>query len=342
MVASPLPDREHRHLLQFFVAPKMDYGTRLGWAGLLILAGFGFQLLVPIDSVVTLLIGSLPLLLTGNLFLLVRGYNLRPTQSLRKGDWEKTTRDRFAKMRQLEREVKHWDESFTDLTCGSGVVAFILLAIVVGAVGLVLANSLTARFWTPVFVADAIVLLLPHWITGTRRGWRPVALRQTIDALETALRTIDKFDSPSCQIQPLFEMAGKGERQVPIGARVFIRFPDGPSGLLGLQFQVALNNVQGTNFPYLYAVIVAEEGFGLLKQFQTPIKQQAQGGSVRHKKKGGLTVESNREEEVEVIIIRQRTTKTSGYHTKPPAIRHIALAAWQGMETILASTNVKA
>ncbi len=340
MVASPLPDREHRHLLQFYLLPKMAYGTRLAWAGSLIIAGLGLQLLIPADSVATLLVCSLPVLVAGTLLLLTRGYNLRPTHAMRKGKWKKTTRDRFAKMRQLEQEVKNWDESSTDLTCVSGVVALFLLAVGVGTIAVILAQSPAARFWVPVFLADAVVLLLPHWLTGTRRGWRPVALRQIIDALEIALSTIDRFDAPPCQVQPLFEMTGKGERKVPINARVFVRFPDGPNGLLGLQFQVALNNVQGTNYPYLYAVIVADKDFGLLDRHETAINGvlRTPGG----KKQGGLTVESSREDEVEVIVIRQRTTKTSGYHTKPPAIRHIAAAAWQGVEMIMAQSGKSA
>ncbi len=333
MVASILPDRENRHLLQFYVAPKMNYGMRLVAAGLLILAGFGVQLLVPAHSIAMLMIGSVPLLLAGNLLLVVRGYNLRPAHAMHSGTWEKTTRDRFAKMRQLEQEVKRWDESFTDLTCVSGVVALFMLAIGVGVTLLLLAKSPATRFWVPLLLVDATVLLLPHWLTGTRRGWRPLALRQIIDALETALAVTDQFDTPPCQTQPMFEMAGKDSRQVPINARVFIRFPDGPSGLLGLQFQVALNNVQGTNFPYLYAVIVADKEFGLLDNYLSAIEQP-----LRHrgkKKTGGLTVESSTEGEVEVIIIRQRTTKKSGYHTKPAAIRSIASAAWTSVEMIV-------
>ncbi len=277
MIASPLPDRDRRHLLQFYLAPRMDYAMRLFWAGLLIMAGFGLQLLLsPVASALVTLIGSLPLLLAGTLFLLVRGYNLRPQHSLRRGTWEKTTRDRFARLRQLEKEVKSWDESFTDLTCVSGTVALVLLSIGILVLWMLLDRSSSTRTLAPVLVADAAVLLLPHWITGTRRGWRPVALRQQLDALEIALSAIEKYTSPSCQIQPMFEMAGKGDQQVPINARAFIRFPDGPSGLLGMQLQVALNNVQGTSYPYLYAVIVAEKGFSLLADYLPAIRQQLQ------------------------------------------------------------------
>jgi hypothetical protein len=235
----------------------------------------------------------------------------------------------------MEREVKRWDESFTDFTCVSGFVSLVLVAGGVAVIFLVLQSSSDLRFWAPIFVADAVVLLLPHWLTGTRRGWRPVALRQTIDALEIAMSAIDRFEAPPCQIQPLFEVAERRERQVPVNARVFVRFPDGPSDFLGMQFQVALNNVQGTHYPYLYAVLVARQGFGLIDQHLATIRNLAKSGT--SKKQSRQTIESSREDDVEVIIIRQHTTKKSGYHTKPAAVRQIALTAWRSAEHVLQS-----
>jgi hypothetical protein len=92
-----------------------------------------------------------------------------------------------------------------------------------------------------------------------------VTLRQQIEALETALHTIEHFQVPPCQVQPMFEMAGSVTR-------------------LG----------------------------------------------------SPLTVESNRDAEVEVIVIRQPTTKTSGYHTDAAAIRRITNAAWHSVAHVLA------
>lgn len=340
MVASPLPHREHRHLLQFYVAPQWEYGVRLACAGGIMLIGFAIQLLLPDVSIAVRLVSSLPLLLIGNGLLLVRGYNLRPASPPGKRTWEKTTRDRFTRMRALEKEVQKWDESFTDLTCVSGVAALFLVGTFVAVTSLTLASQDTSGTWMPVFVADAVVLLAPHWITGTRRGWRPIALRQTVDALEKALQAIDHYDTPPSEIQPLFEMAAGAERRMPTSARVFIRFPEGPDELLGLQFQVSLNNVQGTNYPYLYAVLVADKKLDLIDQFLTHITRKinnvdrtAQG----RRKKGKLTIEASREDDVDVIVIRQHTTKRSGYHTKPAAIRRIARAAWHAAQVPLQS-----
>jgi hypothetical protein len=215
----------------------------------------------------------------------------------------------------------------SDVTCVTGALSLLLVAGAMFAIVWMLESSEATRPWTPLFAADAVVLLLPHWITGTRRGWRPVALRQQIEALETALQTIERFQTPPCQIQPMFEMAGSGEKRTPVGARVFIRFPEAPEDFLGLQLQVAVNDVQGTHYPYLYAVIIARPSFGMLAghHFKDIARISA-----------SLTVESNRDAEVEVIVIRQRTTKTSGYHTDAAAIRRIANAAWHSVAHVLA------
>jgi len=340
-----LPDRERRHLLQFYLFAKMDYGLRLAWAGALIGAGLVIQLLCITFEPAPVLMATLPLLLFGTIMLLARGFDLTPTHRLSGGEWEKTTRDRFREVRRLESQVQSWDEALIDVTCASGVVVFLLVGGGVAAVCFfMLQTHHSLQNEAILFAADAAVLILPHWITGTRRGWRPVALRQQLDSLETALSAIEDFEAPACQIQPMFEMTGKGKKRTPNAARAFIRFPDGPEDFLGIQFQVSLNDVQGTKYPYLYAVIIAKEPFGLLEKHLSTIRNRLQtprkhGGGLldflKPRESGGLTVESSREEDVDVIIIRQHTTKESGYHTDASACSRIARAAWSSSTEVL-------
>lgn len=326
---SALPDRERRHLIQFKLAPKMGYLTRLGLAGGLIIVGLAIQLLWQTQESVMMFLVTLPLVFAGNLFLLARGYNLAVAKVSVSGEWQKTTRDRFQKVRDLETNIKKWDETAIDVTSTRGVFSFIIIAIGVAAI-FGLTATLVEPYWAFVFVADAAIILVPHWFTGVRRGWKPVALRQEVDAVETALEAIEGFNEPPCQIQPMFEMGGQ-EKNVPMGARAFVRFPDGPEEFLGVQFQVSLNDVQGTKFPYLYAVLVAKKGFGLFKNHLDKIRALARSEK--------LTVETSTEEDVEVVVIRQPTTKQTGYHTKDRAIRRIARFAWSNTARILATVE---
>ena len=73
---------------------------------------------------------------------------------------------------------------------------------------------------------------------------------------------------------------------------------------MGLYGQVVTNDVNGTSYPYFYVVLVARKGFGLQPVFQ----------AYRPPKK--MTKEFKVEDDVEVFVIRQTTSKTSGYHTK--------------------------
>ncbi len=320
---NPLPEADRRHRLQFHFLNSVGYRRRLGLSALLFLSGLTLQFFWQVTFILT---G--PLLLAGTLLLLIRGYDLEPEATTPSGEWEKTTRERFQDALDKEKKIASWDQSFSDITCGTGFGTLIFVVISVSAVVIKLADSWQTQYWASIFAGDAAIILLPHWITGTRRGWRPVSLSQEISAVETALDAIDRFDQPACQIQPLFDMAGKGNKQTPVSARAFIRFPDAPEEFLGIQFQVSLNNVQGTQYPYLYAVLVAREPFGLHRKCLDTIQKYC----------SEMTVETSTEGGVEAIVIRQPTTRTSGYHTKPAAIRGIALASWNGTKAILGSS----
>jgi hypothetical protein len=330
MAAHVLPDRERRHLLQFYIAPRLDYPIRMGAAAALIAVGFLCQLFLLPGNLVLVLLVSLPPLLAGNCLLLVRGYDTTPKELGRKTEWVKTTRDRFLAARELEKKSRRWDETFVDVTCYTGFFFLLLISLGIVVFYFVLEANPATAFWAPVFGADVAVLLLPHWFTGTRRGWRPVELRQHIDALEPVLKTIDTFKEPPCQVQCMFEMTGKDKEKTPVGARVFVRFPEGPEDFLGVQFQVSLNNVQGTKYPYLYAVLVAKKGFGLTEAAIKKICKSAERS---------LCIEKSEENDVEVVVIRQKTTKESGYHTKPARIREIAQTAWECCSNLVAESE---
>jgi len=314
-----LPDRERRHLLQFHVWPRLGYRARMVAAAALVLAGLAAQTQLSFTAPPQILLGTLLILLAGTAFLLVKGYDLAPTGKLRAGEWEKTTRDRFQEVSKLEKSMWRWDQSFVDITCPLGFLTLAALALAGLVVFSFLVMQYGTRDWAPVFAADAVVLLLPHWIIGTRRTWRPVALRQQIEALETALARMDAFKIAPFEVHPMFQMAGEGSKRVPVSARVFVRFTKAPEDFLGMQLQVAINNVQGTKYPYLYAVLIAKQSFGLLDPKRLDFVRQ---------RVGGLTVESKRESDTHVIVLRQKTTRQSGYHTKTAAIREITESAW--------------
>ena len=325
MSVSALPDRERRHLLQFHVLPRLTYGVRLALACLLVVSGLCLQLLWTDAEPGLILFWTGPLLLSGNLLLLARGYDLRPKEDPADGAWEKSTREQFREAQVLDAKVRGWDETAVDLTCKLGCALFLgLLLAILGASFVMHESGRVGRHFAPIFMVDAGLLLIPYWVTGVRRGWRPTALREIIASLETAMRTIELYEEPACQVQPMFLMSGTGAEQRPKDARIFVRFPDVDESFLGVQFQVSLNDVQGTQYPYLYAVIVAKKEYGLGDHLE-----------VLRRRHFDLTVELGLEEAVDVIVIRRPTTKTSGYHTPARWIRRIATGAWESVNEVL-------
>lgn len=321
-----LPDRERRHLLQFHLAKRLAYGPRLLLALALIAAGIAAQLaLYPPALVPALLAGGL-LLLAGTSFLLLRGHDLSPGGRLRGAAWERTTLDRFREVMDLERKVSRWDSAMVDISCPAGFFALLgFVALPVGVAILLLLGRPDGRDLAVLVGADAGLLLLPHWLFGLRLKWRPVAVKERVQSLLRALEVLAEEPGPEFRAQPMFRVAGDGDGRVPVDARVFLRFPDAPEEFLGMQLQVAVNDVQGTKYPYLYAVLVARPGFGLHGERLAGIESAAQG----------LTVETSREEDVEVVVIRQHTTKKSGYHTSPAAAARIARAAHRAVRGLV-------
>ena len=91
---------------------------------------------------------------------------------------------------------------------------------------------------------------------------------------------------------------------IPDDLKFRVDIKDRDKDFLGLYGQVVLNEVQGKSYPYFYVVLVARRGYGL----------EATGKGVF---RPGVTTEFKVQDQVEVFVIRQKTTKTSGYHTKP-------------------------
>jgi len=317
------PDRERRHLLQFHVIPSIGYVTRFLIAAALILAGLAMQAIFLHSASGMLLVGSL-VAFAGNLLLLIKGYDLRRTDPdilAGIGDWERTSLARLHEVSLLEDEISGWDETFADITSWTGALFLCFLIVMpVGIVWVWLMARWGGESIGNLFLLDAVILIAPHWLTGLRRKWRPVAIRETVDSLAVALAALQDYEKPPSQIQPLFLMAGEGKARVPVDARAFVRFPDGPEDFLGMQIQVSVNAVQGTNYPYLYAVLVAKKGFGLRSKKNLKLIREAAWN---------LTVEKSSEKDVDVVVIRQHTTSTSGYHTGPIVCEQIARVAWE-------------
>ena len=167
---------------------------------------------------------------------------------------------------------------------------------------------------------DAAVLLVPHWITGTRSILTLprllVQIKATRDVLDSAQQGLQRH-----RVVPLMLLSG-GDAKLPEDVKFRIDLKDRHEDFLGLYGQVSINEVQGTSYPYFYVVLVTRKGFGL-----GPVHR-------KYHPSPNIVAEFDLKGEVEVLVIRQRTTKNSGYHTNSGTAREILRQGLQLAEEV--------
>lgn len=241
--------------------------------------------------------------------------------------WVPTEDDWIERVDDLEEAGARWDASPWDITSGRGVLTLLAIA----ALGAILCLGLGALFGDDLFYRVAIsaaVLFVPLWLNGMRTTWNPSELRLKGDALSVATVTAMRHGGEDFEQVPMLALREGARGKYPVDARLMLR-PAGEddSGFIGIQIQVALNNVQGTDYPYLYCVVLGREGFRLPASRPT------------HRPRGvGFRVVFERDsgEGAEFYVIRRHADQAGGWHTEHEHIEGLvrlalehARAAWQ-------------
>lgn len=297
-----LPARADRGIVVFHAFPSMDYGRRLAWAFGLLFAGIVLQVLT------TWLLPGILFIAAANFMLLVRGYDNRvDLESFdAAAEWERVDRSRLDDLEQLHKKMRRWDRSALDITNPLGGILFVV-------VGALLGFGVVASFFAGsvlrILLVDAAVLLLPHWVTGVRGILTRPKLMVRVDLVRQLLDACEQRLAQH-RVHVLMLLKGEGNK-MPDDVKLKVDVGGAPPDFLGLYGQVVINEVQGTSYPYFYVVLVAKKGYGLAERiggFEPP---------------ANMVLESSTRDQVEVVVLRQRTTKTSGYHTKLDAARDI-------------------
>lgn len=307
---SVLPAREDRGIVVFKLWPGLGYNTRMALSFLLIAAGFGLQ------AAAGQLVAGVVLLALGNAFLLVSGYDNRvdfgrwdPAAT-----WERTDAGKLGELSRLDRAIKRWDTSLLDATNTSGALLFLVVSGSLAAAAVFMPG-----FWS-VLAVDALVLFVPHWVTGVRQILTRPQLVIKVDVIREALAALSD-ELAAHQVHALLLLEG-GDTKVPADVKFKVDVAGHAADFLGLYGQVVLNEVQGTSYPYFYVVLVARRGFGLRAlhdAFHPP---------------HGLVKEFKNQRDVEVMVLRQFTTKTSGYHTQPGTVHRTLRAGIELAEAV--------
>ena len=286
---------QEQGVIVFRIWKTLPYSKRLLTSFALVLSGFAVQFFMT-----SFCPGCAPILI-GNLLLIVKGYDNRVNSGKYDPDagWEKVNRSKFSEVQKLHRNMKKWDRSFLDITNGLG---FMTLVVISALIAIIYYNGFMRFNESMEIVAyDAILLLIPHWFTGIRSTLTKPNLILKISKIEKLLKT-KRTNLDEDDIDYYMLLAGE-DAKIPDDVKIRINIKNQDKDFLGLYGQIVINEVSGTAYPYFYVVLVAKRGFGLesiFQDFKTPPK---------------ITKEFNIEGDVEVLVIRQTTTKTSGYHT---------------------------
>jgi hypothetical protein len=163
-----------------------------------------------------------------------------------------------------------------------------------------------------IFAVDAAILLFPHWYTGKRDILSKPKLLQKIRLIKKLLRNVESSLQEQHTIEYFMLLKGK-HTKVPNDIKFRVGFENQHPDFLGFYGQIVTNSVSGKVYPYFYVVLVAKKGYGLKRAFD------------RYSPSRKITKEFKKQGDVEVLVIRQTTTRTSGYYTNNRTMQRIFL-----------------
>jgi hypothetical protein len=300
-----------------FLLPLGDLRFRLLAAGSLFAAGLAAWCLAPWPAAGA----GLVLLLAGHLPLWVRTQTTAPggATPAHEDVWAPVEDEWLKRVDALEKRGARWDTTPWDISNGIGCLALVGLLLAFATLAFLAGAALGSDALFRVAVA-APLLFVPLWLNGMRTTWNPSELRKKGEALAVARAAIEESAGKDFDIVPLLALREGRRGHYPVDARLMARpAREDASGFLGVQVQVAMNNVQGTDYPYLYAVIL---GKGAFRFPNAPGRQSLHGVD--------LVREAGESEGVRYRVVRQHADRSGGWHTEPAHIRGIVAAALDG------------
>lgn len=318
-----MPPREKDGEIKFFFAKSLPYRPRMALVGLILAAGLALQVTVGFWP-------GLAVLVAAQLLGMNSGYDASP-RGRGPEKWSRVTPDEYEKVRLRADQLKQWDEDFFDGTSTSGAVG----AGVTAVLCVILYNVAASAWGFPdgywfYFGIDAVVLLLPLWFIGTRSYLKKDRLIIKIDVLQRLMKALS--DPSDVQVQPMLALADTDTRgKEPMDARLMIKLVGAPKDFYGVQVQLSINSVQGKDYPYLYCVLIAKKGSGLLKDYRSLLRKTEEDllGKLGKFLFGGLKgpgggpvdliYEPSSPGDVDIIVVRRQTSRNSGFFTPPSA-----------------------
>ncbi|MGI6086158.1 MAG: hypothetical protein ACOYIF_12125 [Acetivibrionales bacterium] len=313
------PPPEEQDILKFYLFTSLPYANRMLLYFALVAVGFIFQIIT-----LTAWPGVI-LLILATLLNLLKGYKAEYDTYHAESEWNKTSMEKIHQINQIRSNIEKWDKAALDITNKTGCLTFGVIAM--GLFMMYYAIIYTGSTMAHVFFIDAIILIMPLWFNGLRRKANQNNLYIKSDLIIELEQYFEKVKNEGESFVPSMILARhKSGKKVPADLRFNILFDDMPEDFYGIQAQININ-VVSTSYPYCYCVITAKQGFDLERYI----------GKVRAP--GNIVLEHSKDRRAEVIVIRQYTTRSSGYHTKINVCKNILELALQISRIILAENK---
>jgi len=288
-----LLSRNEGDIVVFHIWKTLRYKYRILLSLILILAGLIIQFMTMNH------LPGLIIIILGNLLLLTKGYTNKVDLGGYEPDaeWQKANPQHLDEIQRLNKKMKSWNLSLFDISNAGGLSILLLIVLGVFAIGIT-AYYIQSKS-LGILALDAFVLLVPHWYTGVKKIMTTPKVVQKIEIFKELINLDyeNKYD-----IKYLVLLAGSDTR-VPKDLKLKISFKHKPEGFLGLYGQISINQVQGKDYPYFYMVLVAKSDLELKKNCK------------EYKKMGEFILDFETRENIQTVVLRQHTTKSSGYFT---------------------------
>ena len=307
--------------MRFYIAKKLPYNLRIHLTVILLIVGFGLQLIFlnPMSGI--------PFLVLGIVLVFVKGYDSRARLKTFDLDpnWKTISMEKIQEIERLRQRNRKWDRDALDVSNPLGVFGLLLFSSMAIAlsVGLGVLAKDTRIFL--ILLTDTVILVVPIWLSGMKFILKQPNLTIRVNLILKLYKVFQDLEKGETFKSALMLIKDENNGAVPVDARFLVQFPHSPDGFYGLQAQINLNIVQGTSYPYFYCVLAAKPGFRLAS-YRDKIDCPSR-----------VICEAQKDERAEVLVIRQKTTKKSGYHTNDARCAEILAAAVEGGRKIIDS-----
>ncbi|MFN8091115.1 MAG: hypothetical protein U0599_02585 [Vicinamibacteria bacterium] len=256
--------------------------------------------------------------LVGHLVLWVRSQTTSPggATPAHEDVWAPVEDEWLARVEALEEKGARWDVTPWDISNGRGCLTLVALLGAIGAGLFVFGAALGPGTGIRLTFA-AFLLFVPLWFNGMRTTWNPSELRKKGQALAVAREVAGKAAGTDFDFVPMLALREGRRGKYPVDARLMLRpTTEDESGFLGVQVQVSLNNVRGTDYPYLYCVVLGKDGF----QLPSTEKRQTRNGV-------DMVFERGAGKGAKYLVVRQHADTSGGWHTEDVHIKGLVTVA---------------